>query len=49
MAFSVIQSECHCAKEFELDYTQVRDNNCGCLFVGMAICSDKPVGCLHKV
>jgi hypothetical protein len=48
-AFSVAESECGCAKVFEVNRTQESDNKCGCLFVGAAICWDKPAGCLRKV
>jgi hypothetical protein len=35
-AFSVAQSERSCAKSFEVDRTQERDNKCGRLFVGVS-------------
>jgi hypothetical protein len=48
-AFSVAESKCGCAKVFEFDRAQESDNKSGCLFVGAAICWDKPAGCLRKV
>jgi hypothetical protein len=48
-AFSVADSECGCTKVFEVDRVQESDNKCGCLFVGAAICWDKPAGGLREV
>jgi hypothetical protein len=47
-AFSVAEGECGCTKVFEVDCAQERDNKCGDLFVGTAICWDKPAGCSRK-
>jgi hypothetical protein len=48
VAFSVAESKCSCAMVFEVNRAEERDNKCGCLFVGMAICWDKPAGYLRK-
>jgi hypothetical protein len=48
VAFAVTQSKYSCAKVFQVNHTEERDNKCGYLFVGMVICWDKPVGYLCK-
>jgi hypothetical protein len=47
-AFSVAEGECSCAKVFEVDRAEERDDKCRCLFAGAAISWDKPAGCLRK-
>jgi hypothetical protein len=48
-AFSVAESKCGCAKVFEIECAQKRDNKCGCLFVGAPFCWDKTAGCLREL